>query len=70
MNISSVISIIILFAFGIFMLVVGVVSSDELVGSIIAIVFGLISIGLGVYMIFNFDKEDRVERIKKNKNSK
>ena len=70
MKISSVISIIILFAFGIGMILIGVLNQGDMVGVIITIVFGLISIGLGLYMIFNANKEDSIEQIKKTKTNK
>jgi cadmium resistance protein CadD (predicted permease) len=66
-NISGLISGIALIALGIFLIGVGFNIDDR--GGIIAVgIYGLIALGIGIFMLFNLEKEDKVEQIKKVEN--
>ena len=67
MSISGAISGIVLVILGVFLIVLSVVSVEEKVGMIVLSIYGIIALGVGVYMLLNSKKEDLVELIKTNK---
>ena len=70
MNISAFITGIVLIVFGIFLISIEVLNiGDKGVLSFFAL-YGLIALGIGFYMIFNMNKEDKIEKIKTHKKSK
>ena len=70
MNISAFITGIVLIVFGIFLISIEVLNiGDKGILSFFDL-YGLIALGIGFYMIFNMNKEDKIEKIKTHKKSK
>jgi uncharacterized membrane protein HdeD (DUF308 family) len=70
MNIAGLISGFVLTSLGIILLVIGFFNLSEPVGIWIIFFYGIIALGIGIYILLNLNKEDKIEQIKTNKNSK
>ena len=63
-NKLGLISGIALMIFGIFMISLGLREMDDKMGRVFFLIYGGISMILGLYMLFNLEKEDSIEQIK------
>jgi len=63
MNVSGVISGIVIGFFGVYLLIVGLMTSNEVGEVVIALLFGLVFVGVGIYMLFHLRQEDAIEKV-------
>jgi len=63
MNISGIISGIVIGFFGVYLLIVGFITSGGLDEAIIALFFGIAFLGIGIYMLFHLRNEDEIEKV-------
>lgn len=61
---------VVLIGLGISLIFLALLNIGEYVGSLISGFYGLICLTVGIYMLLNLDKEDKIEEIKKNKKVK
>ena len=69
-NLSGMIVGIVLSIFGAFLVLAAIFDVDDRIGTGVMIIYGIISISLGAYILSHLDKEDEVEQIKKRKRDK
>ena len=68
MNTSAIISGIIVAIIGALMIILGIFNFVQ--GGFVACIFGLIFFIVGIYMIFNSEKENEIEQVKTARNKK
>ncbi|MBT6182568.1 hypothetical protein HN604_00960 [archaeon] len=64
MNLPGIVSGIVSGLLGIYLLIVGLMTSNGFEEIIISIIFGLFFIGVGIYMLINSKREDEIEKVK------
>ena len=68
MSLSATISGIVLVFLGVVFLGISIINASEIAFALSFVIYGLIALGLGTYMLANQKKEDKIEQIKTNKN--
>ena len=57
----------VLIVFGVILIFFGFSNFDQIVGLTILMIYGVIVLGIGIYILLHLDKEDEIEQIKTNK---
>ncbi|MBR9703986.1 hypothetical protein GOV12_01135 [Candidatus Pacearchaeota archaeon] len=65
MTTSGFITGLILTIAGLVLLVISIIFVKETGGIIITLIYSVIMLGVGIYLLFNHNKEDKIERVKK-----
>jgi len=63
-NVVGLISGAFLVVLGVILLSTGIFNFKSLGGFIMLMIYGILALGIGIYILFNLDKEDKIEQVK------